>query len=377
MNLHLNNRFKIRTRLAAALLLLAVSVAPAFGALVRIKDVSTIAGVRDIQLFGLGLVTGLAWDGDKNPVYTVQAVANMLLRAGINVPAATILSKNVAAVTVTANIPAFVKPGTRLDVTVASLGDARSLQGGVLMQCPLAGADGNVYAVAQGPLSIGGFVGGVGGPGGATTQKNHPTVGQMVGGALVEREIPTEILHGGFIEWLVREPDFTTTVRMAQAINEVFTNSALAIDSTTVRVAVPPGVQSIPIDFIARVEAVRFVPDTPARIIITERTGTIVANAHIQVSRCAISHGNLTINISSSLNVSQPNALAGGATAVTPQTRTEVIEGTGRLIPITQSPTVEDVAQSLNMLGVTPRDMISIFQAMKQAGALHAELLIK
>lgn len=357
-----------------ALVLMAIS---AGATSVRVKDVAVVSGARDNQLSGIGLVVGLAGDGDKNPVFTIQSIANMLQNYGINVPAATVQSKNVAIVMVTADIPAFIKPGTRLDINVASFGDARSLQGGVLLQCPLKGADGGVYAVAQGPLSIGGFIGGVSGAGGATTQKNHPTVGQIVGGALVEREIPTTILQGNSMDFHLRQPDFTTAVRMASAINEVFTNSSLALDSTTVRVQLPPGVEQIPIDFLSRVEAVRFIPDTPARIIINERTGTIVANARIQVSRCAISHGNLTINISSALNVSQPNAFGDGGTAVTPQTRTEVIEGTGRLIPIQQSPTVEEVAQSLNMLGVTPRDMVSIFQAMKQAGALHAEIILR
>jgi len=360
--------------LVLALFFLALA---ADAATVRIKDVAVVSGNRDNQLSGIGLVSGLAGDGDKNPVYSVQAVANMLLRYGINVPAATVQSKNVAVVMITTDIPAFVKPGMRLDVTVSSLGDARSLQGGVLLQTPLIGADGEVYAVAQGPLSIGGFIGGVSGAGGATSQKNHPTVGQVIRGAIVEREIPHEVVQGNHVDFLLRQADFTTAVRMAEAVNTVFTNSALAIDSTTVRVLIPPGVEAVPIDFISRVESIRFIPDTPARIIINERTGTIVANARIQVSRCAISHGNLTINIASSLNTSQPNGFSGGQTAVTQQTRTEVIEGSGRLIPIQQAPTVEEVASSLNLLGVTPRDMISIFQAMKQAGALHAELVLK
>jgi flagellar P-ring protein FlgI len=346
-------------------------------AMVRVKDVAVISGARENQLSGLGLVYGLAGDGDKNTIYSIQAVANLLQRYGINVPAATVQSKNVAVVMVTADIPAFIKSGMRLDVTVASLGDARSLQGGILSQTPLVGADGEVYAVAQGALSVGGFVGGVSGAGGATTQKNHPTVGQVIRGAIVEKEIFNSVVQGNHVDFLLRQPDFTTAVRMSEAINQVFSNSALAMDSTMVRVLIPPAGTVIPIDFISRVELVEFVPDNPARIIINERTGTIVANSRIQISRCAISHGNLTINIDSSFDVSQPNAFGGGQTAVTPQTTTEVIEGNGRLIPIQQAPTVEEVASSLNMLGVTPRDMISIFQAMKQAGALHADLILK
>jgi flagellar P-ring protein FlgI len=348
------------------------------GAGTRVKDLVMVAGARENQLVGFGLVAGILGDGDKNPVYTVQSIANMLQRFGITLPSATLQSKNVAAVMVTADIGAFVKPGQRLDVLVSSMGDAKTLQGGVLLQTPLVGADGKVYAVAQGALAVGGFGAGVGGPGGATVQKNQPTVGQIIGGALVENEIPATIVRDNSLDLLLREPDFTSAARLAQAINDKFTNSCQALDSTAVRVQVPEDWQGSPVDFIARLEAIEVTPDTPARIIINERTGTIVANSRIKISACAVSHGNLTINIASSLNVSQPSAFAErGRTAVTPQTETSVTEGKGSMVPLPELPTVEKVASSLNALGVTPRDIMSIFQAMKQAGALQAELVVR
>jgi flagellar P-ring protein FlgI len=345
---------------------------------VRIKDLTLVAGARDNQLVGYGLVTGLAGDGDKNPVYTVQSVANMLLRFGVNIPAATIQAKNVAVVMVTADIPAFQKTGTRLDVTVSSFGDAQSLGGGVLLQTPLIGADGKVYAVAQGALSLGGFSAGTEGGGGSTVQKNHPTTGQIVNGALIEREIPATIVRNNFVELLLREPDFTSAARLAEAINEKFAESAEALDSTSVRVKLPVDEQASPVDFISRLQAIEVTPDTPARIIINERTGTIVATSRIKISSCAVSHGNLTISITSTLDVSQPNSFnESGKTTVTPTTDTKVTESKGRLVALPELPTVEKVAAALNALGVTPRDMMSIFQAMKQAGALQAELLIR
>lgn len=368
----------LRLTAAAFLGCLLASAPPAAAQATRVKDLTVISGARDNQLVGFGLVAGINGDGDKNQIYTVQSIANMLQRFGITVPTATLQSKNVAAVTVTADIPAFLKPGARLDVHVASMGDAKTLQGGVLLQTPLLGADGKVYAVAQGALSIGGFGAGAGGPGGATVQKNHPTTGQIIGGALVEREVPTSIVRENHVELLLREPDFTSAARLAEAINGKFTNSAQAVDSTTVRVRVPEDWPGSPVDFVARLEAVEVTPDTPARIILNERTGTIVANSRIKISHCAISHGNLTINIASTLDVSQPAPFSEqGRTVVTPRTETTVTENKASVITLPELPTVEKVAASLNSLGVTPRDMMAIFQAMKQAGALQAELLIR
>ena len=341
----------------------------------RVKDLTMIAGARENQLVGYGIVTGLAGDGDKNPVYTIQSIANMLQRFGVNVPAAALSSKNVAAVMITAEIPAFVKNGTRLDVTISALGDAKTLQGGVLLQTPLLGADGKVYAVAQGTVAVGGFIGG---NGGGSVQKNHPTVAQISGGALVEREIPTEIVHNNYVELLLREPDFTSAARLATAVNLIFTNSAEAIDSTSVRVRVPEGHEKSPVQFISLVEAVEVQPDVPARIIVNERTGTIVATSRIRIAPCAVSHGELTISIANTDEVSQPGAFSQtGSTAVTTRTDTNAKETKARFVVMPEMPTIEKVAAGLNAIGVTPRDMMAIFQAMKQAGALQAELIMR
>lgn len=357
-------------------LLVAAPAAPAAGT--RIKDLVMVAGARDNQLVGYGLVAGIAGDGDKNLIFTVQSIANMLQRFGVSVPAQTLQSKNVAAVMVTADVPAFVKPGARLDVQVSSLGDAKTLQGGVLLQTPLLGPTGEAYAVAQGPVSIGGFFAGTSGGGGASVQKNHPTTAQIIGGALVEREIPATIVEDMHVHLLLREPDFTSAARMAEAINLAFTNSAQAIDSSTVRVRVPEDLVNVPVVFIAQLEAIEMTPDTPARIIINERTGTIVANSRIRISACAVSHGNLTINIASTLDVSQPPVFgSAGRTVVTPRTETKVTEPKATVLALPELPTVEQIAAALNTLGVTPRDIMAIFQAMKQAGALQAELLIR
>ncbi len=360
-------------------LVLAVSLAyPVRGMGSRIKDLVMIAGARDNQLVGYGLVVGLAGDGDKNPVYTVQSIANMLQRFGVTVPPATLSAKNVAAVMVTADIKPFMKVGTRLDLTVSAMGDAKSLQGGVLLQTPLFGADQKMYAVGQGALAVGGFSAGTSGGGGASVQKNHPTVAQMVGGALVENEIQAEIVHNNCLDLLLREPDFTSAARIATAINEMFAESSQAIDPTTVRVKVPAGMEKAPVDFIARLERLEVTPDTSARIIINERTGTIVATSRIKISSCAVSHGELTISIASSLDVSQPNPLSQtGTTTVTPRTDTKVTETKATLITLPEMPTIERVAAGLNAIGVTPRDMMAIFQAMKQAGALQAELILR
>ena len=344
---------------------------------VRVRDLVMISGARDNQLVGYGLVAGLAGDGDKDQVYTKQTVANLLMRYGINIPASTLSAKNVAVVMVTADIPPFLKNGARIDVTVASMGDAKSLSGGVLLQTPLLGADGKVYAVAQGPLVLGGFAAGEGGAGGATVTKNHPTTAQIINGALVEKEIPTQFVRDNSIELLLRDPSFNSASAMAAAINEVFTNSAHAVDSSTVQVRMPEGTEASPVDFISRLNTIEVTPDTPARIIINERTGTIVATAAIHISSCAVACGNITINVASSQDVSQPNPLGGGSTQVTKRTSTSVTESKSGLIPLQELPTVEKVASALNALGATPRDMMSIFQAMKQAGALQAELITR
>jgi flagellar P-ring protein FlgI len=357
--------------LVAILLPAAVSAA-------RIKDLTLVEGARDNQLVGYGLVVGLAGDGDGSTAFfTVQSIANSLQRFGIAVPAQQVKSKNVAAVMVTADIPAFYKPGQRIDVTVSALGDAKSLQGGVLLQTPLLGADEIVYAVGQGPIAVGGFLGGSGGPGGATVQKNHPTVGQISGGAIVEREIATEIVSSGEMRLLLLNPDFTSAARMAEVINKNYPDIALASDASTVRVRVPVMFDRREIDFIAAIGRLDVVPDTPARIVVNERTGTIVATSSVRISSVAISHGALTITVAKSLDASQPLPFSeGGSTALLPSTQTGVTEQAGGFTVIEDYPTIEQVATALNAMGVSTREMMSIFQAMKRAGALQAELII-
>ena len=342
----------------------------------RIKDLTTVEGGRDNQLVGYGLIVGLASKGDSKLAYTVQSIANALQRFGINVPASTIKSDNVAAVMVTADIAAFSKPGSRIDVTISSIGDAKTIQGGVLLQTPLLGADETVYAVAQGPIAVGGFVGGEGGPGGATVQKNHPTVGAISGGAIVEREIPTNIVKDKSIELLLINADFTSAARMAEAINNVFPGSALAKTPSSVNVCVPEEYRGYEVNFVASLGAIEVVPDNVARVVINERTGTIIATSNVRISTVAVSHGALTINISSNQGVSQPAPFSNGETVVTKSTDTGVVEQKGKFAVVDEFPTIQQVASALNALGLTTREMMAIFQSMKRAGALQADLIL-
>lgn len=343
----------------------------------RIKDLTMVEGGRDNQLVGYGLVVGLAGKGDSQQVsYTIQSIANALQRFGLNVPASSIQSTNVAAVMVTANIPAFAKPGSKLDVTISSIGDAKTIQGGVLLQTPLLGADDSVYAVAQGPLAIGGFLAGNGGAGGATVQKNHPTVGTITGGALVEREIAAQVVTNKQVELLLLNPDYASAARVAEAINEVFPHTALAKDSSTVNICVPEEYTGYEVNFVASLGAIEVVPDNVARVVINERTGTIIATANVRISTVAISHGSLTISVASTQSVSQPNPYSRGKTQVVQSTDTNVSEQKGGFKVVEELPTIQDVASALNALGLTTQDMMAIFQAMKKAGALQADLVL-
>jgi flagellar P-ring protein FlgI len=347
---------------------------------VRVRDVSFVLGARDNQLYGIGLVAGLANDGDKDPAYTLQAMQNALQSIGISVPATQITAKNVAVVLVTAVIPPNAKDGSKIDITVASMGDAKSLQGGVLLPTRLYGPNGDnvAYASAAGKIAVGGFSLGSSGAGGANVQKNHPTTGQIINGALVERAIPTTVVRGDSIFLVLREHDYSTAARMAEAINEQFPNSCHAEDSTTVRVKIPDLYRNNYVPFIGQLEAVPFEPDTPARIIINERTGTIVVSARTRVSTCAVAHGNIVVKIAETQEASQPSPFAQtGQTVVTTRTDTSVTEDSGRLRALPDLPTVEKLAYWLNQMGATPRDMMAIFEAMKQAGALQAELRIE
>jgi len=344
----------------------------------RIKDLTLVEGGRENQLVGYGLVVGLAGKGDSTQItFTEQSIANALQRFGVNVPANTIKSNNVAAVMVTASIEPFAKPGSKMDITVSSIGDAQTIQGGVLLQTPLLGADDVVYAVGQGPIAIGGFLGGSDGPGGATVQKNHPTVGTISGGALVEREIASQIVSNKQIELLLLNPDYASAARAAEAINNVFPHTALAKDASTVNVCVPEAYTGYEVNFVASLGAIEVIPDNVARVVINERTGTIIATANVRISTVAVSHGSLTINIASTQSTSQPNALSKGRTTMMRGTETSATEQKGGFQVVDELPTIQDVATALNALGLSTRDMMAIFQAMKKAGALQADLVLE
>ncbi len=342
----------------------------------RIKDLTSIQGQRDNQLVGYGLVVGLAGDGDSQQAdYTVRTVANMLQRFGINLPPDDLRSKNVAAVIVTADIPAFGKPGSRLDVLVSSIGDADSLSGGVLLQTPLLGADDEVYAVAQGSVLVGGFS--VGNEE-ASVQQNHPTVGKIPGGGIIEREIPTQVIQDGGLVFLLRDPDYASAVMMAETINQYFPGTASALSPQSVGVNIPSDYIGAETTFIASIEAIQVEPDVAARVVMNERTGTIVATADVKLSEVAVSHGNITVSVARTPVISQPGALSEvGQTVVQGITDVEVFESRGGFSRLEPAPTLRQLTDSLNILGVSPRDMMSILQALKRAGALHAELIIE
>ena len=340
----------------------------------RIKDLTLVEGARDNQLTGYGIVIGLAGNGDSKLNYTLQSIANALRNYGVTVEADVIKAKNVAAVMITADI----QPGNRIDITISSIGDASSLQGGVLLQAPLYGADNVVYAVGQGPLNVGGFVGGEGGPGGATVQQNHPTVGRIPSGAIVERPIPSDVLKENRIQLALRNPDYVTAVRIAETINGFYPASSQAIGSGAISIQVPETfIPQLP-NFLASIGMLEAIPDTSARVVINERTGTIVATQNVRISRVAISHGSLTISVSNNQAASQPAPFAEqGDTTVLNSTQTVVHEARGAFQVVDDLPTIDELTSALNTLGVSNRDLISILQALKSAGALQAELVVQ
>ncbi|GAB4246640.1 flagellar basal body P-ring protein FlgI [Deferrisoma sp.] len=354
---------------------LALLVALPAAAAVRVKDIARVDGVRKNQLIGYGLVVGLNGTGDKSGVaFTTQSTANLLERLGVAVTPDDIKLKNVAAVIVTAELPPFARAGQRIDVTVSSVGDASSLQGGTLLLTPLRAPNGDVYAVAQGPLSIGGFGAGAAGGG---VQQNHPTVGRIPGGALLERDAPLPDLGRGYVDLVLREPDFTTAARLAGAVGTVFgPGTAQALDAGRVRVVVPEGEAADPVGFLARLEAVTVEPDAVARVVVDERTGTVVLGQDVRVRPVALSHGNLTVQITPYLEVSQPEALSPGQTVARERAQVTVTEEEAKVLLLEPGETLASLVQALNALGVSPRDLVAIFQALKVAGALQAELEI-
>lgn len=343
--------------------------------LVRVKDIARVQGVRDNQLVGLGLVVGLAGTGDgRGTVANIHMVANMLATFGVAVDASSLRTRNVAAVMLTADLPAYVRPGDRIDVTVSSLGDARSLEGGYLLQSPLEAANGEIYAVAQGPVSIGGFSAGAGG---ASVQKNHPTVGLVPNGAIVEAEVPTSFLSGDGITLLLHQPDFTTAARLARAVDEAFGQRvAAAVDRAAVKVEIPPAYEQDVVGFVAAVEEVVLRPDAPAKVVINERTGTIVMGHHVRISTVAVAHGPLRVKVQPRVEVHQPPPLSSGETVQVEIPELEVEEEDRAINVLRSGADVEELVAALNTIGAVPRDIIAILQAVKAAGALYGELEI-
>jgi flagellar P-ring protein precursor FlgI len=346
---------------------------------IRIKDLADVQGVRENQLVGTGLVVGLDGSGDSSKSVASQELANLVRRFGINFIGTDIKNKNVAAVMVTAQLKPFARKGSQVDVQVSSMGDAKSLQGGVLIQTPMIGADGRVYAVAQGALSIGGFSAGSTGGGGALVQKNHTLVGRIPNGGLIEREVPSDYAADGILRMRLRQPDFTTARRITEAINARWQGVASAPDLGTVFLALPEESRKAGglVEFVSEMEHLTVTPDVTARVVINERTGTIVAGADVRLAPTAISHGGLFITIKNAPLVSQPEAFSSGRTVTQDDQTTTVTEQEAHVVVLEpQGPTLGDLARALNTLKVTPRDIIAIFQAIKDAGALHAELII-
>ncbi len=345
-------------------------------AAIRLKDIATFKGARPNQLVGNGLVVGLNGTGDGTNVdFNTQELANLLSRFGIKPNLDKMKVKNIAAVAVTASLPPFARVGTKIDVVVSSLGDAKSLQGGTLLITPLKGADGEVYALAQGPVSVGGFT--AGGEAGGGVTKNHPTAGRIANGATVEREVPLNLLDKDSFTLALHDPDFTTSQRAAAAINQALRgNYAQSLDGSTITVKVPPGYKNKIVPMLASLENLEIIPDAPAKVVLDERNGTVVMGANVRLSTVAIAHGNLMVRIKERPRVSQPLPFSQGRTVVVPDSTVEVGEGERRLMVLPEGVSIGQVVQALNAIGVTPRDLIAILQAIKAAGALQAELEI-
>jgi flagellar P-ring protein precursor FlgI len=361
------------TALIALLLVLPVSADT--GVTSRLKDVVTLRGVPSEPLIGYGLVVGLNKTGDKRQtIFSSQSLANMLQRFGVSVDPSDIKIENVAAVIVTAELNAFSQLGARVDVTASSIGDARSLQGGTLLPTPLRTVNGSTAVMAQGPLSIGGF--GASG-GGSSVSVNHLTVGRVPGGGFVQVARQTALPALDQIVFALRDPDFISARRVADAINiELGADAATVEDAGTVSVAVPASSRSAIATFVARLEPLPVLIDQIARVAINERTGTVVMGGDVRIGPAAVAHGNLSVRIATQLQVSQPQPFGLGQTTVVPQTQLDVAETHAQLVELNSGTTLADVIKALNALGATPRDIIAIMQALKAAGALRAEIVI-
>ena len=369
----------MRARCYVALLTTVLIASPALHAddtaSTRVKDVVTLQGYPPLPLIGYGLVIGLNKTGDRRQtLFSAQSLANTLEKLGVVVPGEQIKVENIAAVLVTGELPAFSRPGSRVDVTVSSIGDARSLQGGTLIATALRGPDGAPYALAQGPLTLGGFGGG---GGGNSVQVNHLTVGRVPGGGMVQVAQRVALPTDGELLLTLAQADFATAHRLAATINQdLGDGTARAVDSGTVSVQVPAAYRGAIPDLMARLEPLSVSVDAVARVVINERTGTVVVGAHVRIGAAAVAHGNLSVKISTRFEASQPAPLSGGETVVLPQQQVDVSEGDAKPVALQEGTTLDAVVRALNALGATPRDIIAIMQALKTAGALRAEVVI-
>lgn len=343
----------------------------------RIKDVATLAGVRNNQLIGYGLVVGLDGTGDRTGTrFTEQSFSNMLVQMGINIPPGTKLnSKNIAAAMVTANLTSFMKRGQTIDVNVSSIGDSKSLRGGTLLLTPLKGADGRVYAMAQGNITVVGLS--VSGEDGSSVTVNVPSGGRIPNGATVEADIPNPFYFTPTLTYNLRTPDFTSAKRMSDAINEMMgPGTAYPVDAASVEVTAPK-LKSQRVDYVSVLENIEFTPgEAEAKVIINARTGTVVMNQLVRVKPAAVSHGNLVVTVSENPEVSQPNPFANGRTVVVPQTEINVAEKGNRTFYIPAGINLQDIVKAINRVGATPGDLVAILEALKQAGALNATIII-
>jgi flagellar P-ring protein precursor FlgI len=345
----------------------------------RLKDIATVNGVRTNQLVGYGLVVGLDGTGDQTSQapFTIQSITNMLAKFGITIPAnANPQLKNVAAVTVTADLPPFTKPGQTIDVTVASIGNASSLRGGNLLMTPLRGVDGQVYAFAQGSVLVSGF--GISGKDGSKISLNVPSSGRIPNGAGVEREVPMKFASDAHLILNLNTPDFTTAARVAAGINRMLgEGTADALDAVSIRVVAPVNADQR-IAYLATLEALEIEPgDAPARVIINSRTGTVVISAHVRVRSAAVAHGSLSVTITERSDVSQPNSFTNGTTAtVTPRSTIDVQQADARMFLFQAGVSLDEIVRAVNQVGAAPGDLVAILEALKQAGALRAELVV-
>jgi flagellar P-ring protein FlgI len=373
----INNRHRVRksgASIAILCLCLLFGTHSAFAA--RLKDIAAVSGFRGNQLVGFGIVVGLNQTGDGTRVdITKQIISNMMRNLGVRVEPGAIKVKNTATVMATAELPPFAKAGSRIDVLVSSLGDAKSLQGGTLLVTPLRAANGQIFAVTQGPLSIGGFAAS---GSAASVQQNHPTVGMVASGATIERDLPVEFSGKDSLLVNLHQPDFTTSFRIAERINAYFGSQlAKAVDPSSVNISVPQNYRNELVKLVYQVENLEVTPDAKACVVLNERTGTVVMGQNVRISTVAVAHGNLNIEIKETPQVSQPQPFAErGETVVVPRSEVNVTEEEAKLLLLPEGVTIGEVVRALNAIGVTPRDLIAVLQAIQAAGALQAEIKI-